>query len=250
MKILPPHPPPLDGMGAQRNLAYLRLPLPRRVGAGGWEIPFLFVAFLIVTLLVWRGATERFDAALLQWTQAHLSPHLVWFWQAISWPGYAPQSYGMSVIFVALAWWVRGRRGLILMLVALLSSPIGSLVKRLVDRPRPTPEQAQVVGGVIPSASYPSGHVVTYTVLCGLLLLFLLDALPAGPWGRRRDRVVCGILMALIVLVGPARVALGHHWPMDVVGGYLLGGTLLALLARWRYASPPLPGASEVLECS
>ncbi len=208
----------------------------------------LSVAFALVTLLVTRGASVRIDDTLLRWAQAHLLPHLSWFWEAISWPGYTRQMIGVSVIFLALAWYYGQRRGVVVMLFALLAWPISALIKQLVDRPRPTPEQAQVVGPLSASASYPSGHVVTYTVVCGLLILLVRDALPIGQGERRRDGTICGILAALILLVGPARVALGHHWPIDVFGAYLLGGALLTLVARWRHAASPLSSASEASE--
>ena len=92
----------------------------------------------------------------------------------------------------------------------------------------------RITGDIAHSASYPSGHVLTYTVILSLVTLLIRDALPAGRWARRRDQTLCALCIALVVLVGPSRVALGQHWPMDVLGAYLLGGAMLALLARWR----------------
>ena len=120
------------------------------------------------------------------------------------------------------------------MLIALTSQVLGTIVKGTVQRPRPTPEEAQITGPIAGSFSYPSGHVLTYIVVLGLIALLILDVLPASGWARRRDQALCALCMALIVLIGPSRVALGQHWPMDVVGAYLLGGAVLALLARWR----------------
>jgi undecaprenyl-diphosphatase len=194
----------------------------------------LFGGFVGVTVAVMRGGTDTFDARLLQWVQAHLLDRWQWLWEAVSWPGYAPQSYGVAAIMVYLGWGYAGRRGLILTLIALLSQPLGTVVKHVVARPRPTPEAARVIGDVAQSASYPSGHVLTYTVTLGLMILLIRDALPAGGWVRRRDRGLGALFLALILLVGPARIALGQHWPMDVVGAYLLGGAALALLAGWR----------------
>jgi len=220
----------------------------RRLRTGGLALALL-AAFALLTLLVRRGATDRGDDAFLRWTQAHLLPHAAWFWQAISWPGYAPQSFGISIFFVLLAWWYGNRRGLALMLVAALASPLNSVIKQFVGRPRPTPEQARVIGEIPASAAYPSGHVVMYTVLCGLLILIIRDALPVGRRERRREWVVCGILAAAILLVGPARVALGHHWPTDALGGYLLAGAFLISLARWRRVPSLPPAVSEASAC-
>lgn len=246
----PPQPSSPQGKGEQHRRISGEFPFPARRGRGqGWGLRVALVAaFAAVTLLVARGATDRPDDALLRWMQAHLLPHTAWLWEAISWPGYAPQSYGVVALFALLGWWYGGRRGLALMLLAALSSPVGSAIKHLVDRPRPTPEQARVIGHISTSASYPSGHVLTYTVLCGLLIALMGDVLPEGRWERRRDGALCGILLVLILLVGPARAALGHHWPTDVLGAYLLGGVLLTLLPRWRHAPTPPPSASEAPE--
>ena len=212
--------------------------MTRIIGSWRWGGGLSLIAFAIVTFLVSRGATDRFDDAVLRWVQAHLLPHAAWFWEVVSWPGYAPQSYGMALLLVLLGWRYAGRRGTVLMLLALLASPLGSVIKVLVGRPRPTPEQAQVIGQIATSAAYPSGHVLSYTVVCGLLILHIRDALPTGRQERRSEGILCGILTASIVLIGPSRVALGDHWPTDVLGAYLLGGALLALLARWRYSAP------------
>jgi undecaprenyl-diphosphatase len=194
----------------------------------------LFLAFLVVTIVVRQGGTQTFDARLLQWVQAHLRPHGVGFWEVVSWPGYTPQSVGVAAVMIYLGWGYAGRRGLVLMLIALTSQLLGTIVKGIVQRPRPTPEEAQITGPIAGSFSYPSGHVLTYTIVLGLMMLFILDALPACGWARRRDQALCALCLALIVLIGPSRVTLGQHWPMDVVGAYLLGGAVLALLARWR----------------
>jgi undecaprenyl-diphosphatase len=37
-----------------------------------------------------------------------------------------------------------------------------------------------------------------------------------------------------MLLTGPSRIYLGDHWPGDVLGGYLLGGSILNLF-RWLY---------------
>ena len=216
-------PPPDVAVGRAASLPYIA------VSVG------LLAAFVALAVAVRGEATDGFDARLLRWVQGNLLPPLAWLWQAVSWPGYTPQLIGAVAILAFLAWRYAGRRGLLLTLAASLSWPLGSLVKRFVVHLRPTPESAQVIGDMASSASFPSGHVVTYTAICGIVALLIFGARAGAGWARWRDNVLAGVLVALVLLIGPSRVALGQHWPTDALGGYLLGGALLALLARWRH---------------
>ncbi|MFD4576667.1 phosphatase PAP2 family protein [Streptomyces sp. NPDC058417] len=74
-------------------------------------------------------------------------------------------------------------------------------------------------------AAYPSGHALTATVVLGLLL-WLLHRTGPRPlvW-----RTAVAVVAVSVVGVGLTRIWLGVHWPSDVLGGWLLGGTLVAL---------------------
>ncbi|HLZ62128.1 MAG TPA: phosphatase PAP2 family protein [Ktedonosporobacter sp.] len=93
------------------------------------------------------------------------------------------------------------------------------LVKRLIKRPRPTKDLV-TVACVINEPSFPSGHVMHYMNLFGMLTYFL-----ATNWrsGRVRNFLIAACV-SLITLIGPSRVYLGAHWPSDVMAGYASGG--------------------------
>ncbi|WP_200302059.1 phosphatase PAP2 family protein [Streptomyces adelaidensis] len=74
-------------------------------------------------------------------------------------------------------------------------------------------------------AAYPSGHVMTATVVFGLLL-WLLHLYGAG---RVLMRTAMAVSVVSVVGVGLTRIWLGVHWVSDVVGGWLLGGLTVAL---------------------
>ncbi|MGW1500146.1 phosphatase PAP2 family protein [Streptomyces mirabilis] len=74
-------------------------------------------------------------------------------------------------------------------------------------------------------AAFPSGHAMTATVVCGLLL-WLLRLYGAG---RALRRTALALAVVSVVGVGLTRVWLGVHWPSDVLGGWLLGALVVAL---------------------
>jgi len=77
------------------------------------------------------------------------------------------------------------------------------------------------------SASYPSGHAVLSLAFYGFLAFVVWRSpLPAG--ARAAAVALCALWIAVI---GWSRLALGAHFPTDVLGGYLLGGAGLCAVA-------------------
>ncbi|MFF7214005.1 phosphatase PAP2 family protein [Streptomyces sp. NPDC008238] len=71
---------------------------------------------------------------------------------------------------------------------------------------------------------YPSGHTATAAAAYGGAVLLLL------PWLVRTAarRLLVAAVVLLDAAVGVALVRCGYHWPLDVVGSWLLCGALLA----------------------
>ncbi|MFJ7265085.1 phosphatase PAP2 family protein [Streptomyces sp. NPDC099050] len=129
-------------------------------------------------------------------------------------------------------WW-RGeiRCAVRIALAALAASVVSQGLKFLVGRERPVWPDPVVTADY---AAYPSGHALTATVVCGLLL-WLVARGPARPFSHSLTRsrpalALLGVLAAVSVLgVGFTRTYLGVHWFSDVLAGWLLGAVLVAL---------------------
>ena len=137
------------------------------------------------------------------------------------------------VVSAAAVWWRLGRLEGAAVLVAGLVSLVDSAIKVVVNRPRPTPDLVRVFVAESESG-FPSGHALFAAVVLGVLAYFI-----ATHVRKRRLRLLslAGLLL-LMVSIGVSRVYLGAHWPSDVIGGYLVGGALLATLIwfyeRWK----------------
>ncbi|MDQ0814818.1 membrane-associated phospholipid phosphatase [Streptomyces sp. B3I7] len=141
----------------------------------------------------------------------------------------------------AVVWLARRRSARLLALWVAATCALGTLLqqslKALVGRPRPVwPDPVDSAH----YAAFPSGHALTATVVCGLLL-WLLRRYGAG---RVLWLTAVAVAVVSVVGVGLTRVWLGVHWPTDVVGGWLLGALLVALAVvtyEHRYGAPHVP---------
>jgi undecaprenyl-diphosphatase len=98
-------------------------------------------------------------------------------------------------------------------------------------RPRPDLPEILVTKARIGGTSFPSGHVINYIGIYGMLAFLANRYLRPRPLRR----LIVGGLTLLIALVGPSRIYLGHHWFSDVIASYLLGTSyLLALTSVYR----------------
>ncbi|MER6032856.1 phosphatase PAP2 family protein [Streptomyces sp. NPDC001835] len=116
------------------------------------------------------------------------------------------------------AWWTALWLGVALALATVLQQGL----KTAVGRPRPVwPDPVDSAH----YAAFPSGHAMTATVVCGLLL-WLLHRHGAG---RTLWRTAVALAVVSVAGVGLTRVWLGVHWPSDVLGGWLLGALVVAV---------------------
>lgn len=120
--------------------------------------------------------------------------------------------------------------GLLFITFAILI-PLGTGIKDAIDRPRPTPVMPQNL--LVPSdkdSSFPSGHAVIVSAGAFVVL---------ARFSRKRQMAVALTLLVEALLVIYSRVYVGAHYPLDLVGGTLLGaGTASLVVGSDRYFYP------------
>ena len=143
----------------------------------------------------------------------------------------------------------------------LAAIPAGGLtsltLKWLFDAPRPADVLAltdfHVVGSVLRGHSFPSGHTITAFAVAGVVWACVWvshrnkSATPSDAAVQESHSTLSGLqwvwlalVFMLAVLVGVSRMAVGAHWPFDVLAGACVGwlaGLNGAYIAhRWQSA--------------
>ena len=184
------------------------------------------ILFALLIYLVVVGATEAFDKNLLKTTTSLQSPILDFIMIFVS--SFGDGLFTVITFFAfAFALLLKGyRRASYFSFLIWIGPLLSWVLKFLIARPRP--EGFLLEGySLPPDFSFPSGHVVFYTIFFGLVAIYSKYLPNLSNSGRKILFAVSGFL---IVLVGISRVYLGVHWPTDVIGGYLLGFTILGAL--------------------
>lgn len=190
-------------------------------------IPFLIAA--AVTVLIGVGVRmEPYFAGDVAVTRAiqRVSPSPAWWATPVSRLAPAPGKYYVIPVALVAAFFVAGWQGLVLVAGFLLLEQYGAEhTKAIFNRPRPSPDLVAVVGSPR-GLSFPSTTITFYAVTIGAVGLLALMRRKA-PY-RWPVVVVC---FGFLLLGCVARVALGAHWPSDV-----LLTSLLCLVWIWAAA--------------
>jgi membrane-associated phospholipid phosphatase len=184
---------------------------------GWWGIALIIASLLLgITAVMgppagtYLAAFDRPVFRMLALTRPHSAGWTIELAQALTWLGSA--SVRSAYIFAAILVMAMRRhwRDVLLYVVVIAVTVFAdTALKEVFGRARPT---------LVPwldnpgNLSYPSGHSANSMVVMLLAALLLSD----------RRLVVAAVAFA--VAVGFSRVALGVHWPSDVVGGWLFGG--------------------------
>ena len=111
--------------------------------------------------------------------------------------------------------WSGKKTAVVIAISMLVLIPLGELAKDIVARPRPVISKSDFLIASDKEYSFPSGHAVIVSAgAAGALFLYRKTS---------KQYVVSIILAIEASLVCISRVYVGGHYPLDVVGGILLG---------------------------
>jgi len=120
------------------------------------------------------------------------------------------------VLMPLILWCLDKSVGANMGVVLILSAYFNGLFKGIFHLPRPYWLDASLGKAAESSFGVPSGHAQNTVTIWGYLAHRLHKA---WAWG---------MALAVIVLVSLSRLYLGVHFPFDVLGGWIIGGALLA----------------------
>jgi undecaprenyl-diphosphatase len=119
------------------------------------------------------------------------------------------------ILLFVLGGWTGKKTAVVIGLSMIVLLPIGAIAKDAVARPRPIIPKSDYLIGTDSEFAFPSGHALIVSAGATVALL-LFNNTP-------RKLLISSLLAIEASLVCISRVYVGGHYPLDVVGGILLG---------------------------
>ncbi|WP_316827044.1 phosphatase PAP2 family protein [Pedobacter miscanthi] len=179
----------------------------------------LIIAFAALSFFIAKHPILAFDIKTSLFIQQYHADWLDKVMLAISFFGELPYSLLSVVVVAAIFYWQKYKREGLFISTVLLSGLIILGIKNIINRPRPTAFYVRLVE-VNRFQSYPSGHVLSYTLFFGFLII-LMNSSKNIP--KLTKNIVTYLSAFLVITIAPSRIYLGAHWFTDTVGGFLLG---------------------------
>ncbi len=194
----------------------------------------LTVLFLVLTAIVYSGITENFDQSIVLFFSENVgNPTIDIIMQYVNESGdvFNMLMFGILILIIPKT----RRIGITLMILIVISTLLTGYIKCGVDRDRPDFEYVGVPfpleisrdtfalfceGGY--DASYPSGHAAR-AMIFGIILGFALsERFPRGAY----------LMFLYPVMISISRIYVLQHYPMDVIGGAVIGVMLAGVMAQ------------------
>jgi len=192
------------------------------------------ILFLILTAFVYFRITESFDqSVILYFSQIVGDPTIDLIMQYITESGEVLWMLGFGILMLIIP---KTRRvGITMMILIVISTLLTGYIKCGVDRDRP---DFDYEGAPFPvpiskdtfalfceggfNASYPSGHAARSVIFAIIIGYSISDLFPRGAY----------LLFVYPVMISISRIYVLQHYPMDVIGGTVIGIMLAGVMAK------------------
>ncbi len=192
-----------------------------------WTAIVLTAGVWLAALIV-GGAGSEYDEPLRRWLYAGDDAVLARNAALLSWLGRGLVLMPLAVAAAVFLYFRRRIRAALLVIIVFGGRLAVELQKMIVGRARPGADEHLEA---VQSLSFPSGHSAN------AMITFVAIALLV-PVKQRNRAISVGLGLAIALQAGWSRVALGVHWPSDVVGGWAFGLFWIALCMRLASARP------------
>ena len=126
---------------------------------------------------------------------------------------------GLTVLLIIL---IKNKKiGLSILVNLAIVTGLNQLLKRILQRPRPTEFRIVEETGY----SFPSGHSMVSMAFYGYLIYLIYKYIN----NKHLKRTLIIILSVLICIIGVSRIYLGVHYTSDVLGGFLISFAYLII---------------------
>jgi len=194
----------------------------------------LTILFLIITAFVYFGITESFDQSVILFFSENVgNPTLDLIMQYVTESGEAVWMLAFAILILIIR---KTRRiGITLMILIVISLLLTGYIKCGVDRDRPDFEYG---GAPFPvpisqdtfalfceggyNASFPSGHAARSMIFAIIFGYVLSERFPRAAY----------LVFIYPVMISLSRIYVLQHYPMDVIGGAVIGIMLAGVMAR------------------
>jgi len=194
----------------------------------------LTILFLVLSAFVYYEVTESFDQSIISFFSQNVgNPTIDLIMQYVTESGDVFNMMGFGILMLIIP---KTRRiGITLMILIVLSTLLTGYIKCGIDRDGPDFEYEGMPfyveisrdtyalfceGGF--NASYPSGHAARAMIIGIILGYVLSERFPRGAY----------LLLLYPVMISISRIYVLQHFPMDVIGGAVIGIMLAGVMAK------------------
>ncbi len=182
----------------------------------------LAVAAMKVTDDVLGGEAGPIDEAILIFIRSHVPSALAGFFEAVTVTGSSRVLFPLTTVATIALLYTRRRFEALLLAASVISGAlVVYLIKAAVGRDRPALWETAWYWG----SSFPSGHTLVVAAFATAAALSVSRMWPAA------RGAALSLALFWISLVAFSRLALGVHWPTDVLAAACIGAFLPLLMS-------------------